>query len=59
MTDINTRIERLKKDFLNPNTSDERKLKIIEYFKEYNDLFFSDVDIDAFFKQLQDLDDSE
>ena len=59
MTDINTRIERLKKDFLNPNTSDDRKMRIIEYFKEYNDIFFSDVDIDAFFRQLQDLDNGD
>ena len=56
MTDINARIEKLKKDFLNPDTSDERKTKIIEYFKEYNDIFFSDIDIDAFFRELVDLD---
>ena len=47
MTDISDRVERLKQNYLNPNTSDDRKMKIIEYFKEYNDLFFSD--IDAFF----------
>ena len=59
MTDISDRVERLKQDFLNPDTPDERKMKIIEYFKEYNDIFFSDIDIDAFFRQLLDLENEE
>ena len=59
MTDISDRVERLKQDFLNPNTSDDRKMKIIEYFKEYNDIFFSDIDIDAFFRQLLDLENED
>ena len=52
MIDIYDRVERLKKDFLNPNTSDEKKYQILEYFKEYNDLFYGDIDIDSFFRQL-------
>jgi len=59
MTDISDRVERLKQDFLNPATPNERKAKIIEYFKEHNDLFFSDIDIDAFFRQLLDLENEE
>ena len=47
MTDISDRVERLKQDFLNPATPNEKKAKIIEYFKEYNELFVSDIDIDA------------
>ena len=59
MTDISDRVERLKQDFLNPDTPNEKKAKIIEYFKQYNDLFFSDIDIDAFFRQLLDLENEE
>ena len=59
MTDISDRVERLKQDFLNPATPNEKKAKIIEYFKQYNDLFVSDIDIDAFFRQLLDLENEE
>ena len=52
MTDIYDRVERLKKDFLNPNTPEEKKTKILDYLKEYNDLFYGDIDIDSFFRQL-------
>ena len=55
MTDISDRVERLKQDFLNPDTPNEKKAKIIEYFKQYNDLFYSDIDIDSFVRQLVDL----
>ena len=59
MTDISDRVERLKQDFLNPATPNKRKTKIIEYFKQYNELFVSDIDIDAFFRQLLDLENEE
>ena len=59
MTDIYDRVERLKKDFLNPNTPDEKKSKILDYFKEYNEIFYGDIDIDAFFRQLLALDDED
>ena len=55
MTDISDRIERLKKEFQNPNTPEDKKEEIIEYFKEYNDVFYGDIDIDSFFRQLMDL----
>ena len=48
MTDIYDRVERLKKDFLNPNTPDEKKSKILDYFKEYNEIFYGVIDIDSF-----------
>ena len=52
MTDISDRIEILKKEYHNPDTPFEKKTAIIEYFKEYNDLFYGDIDIDSFFRQL-------
>ena len=55
MTDISDRIERLKKEFQNPDTPEDKKEEIIEYFKEYNDVFYGDIDIDSFFRQLMDL----
>ena len=57
MTDISDRIERLKKEFQNPDTPEDKKEEIIEYFKEYNDIFYGDIDIDSFFRQLMDLTD--
>ena len=55
MTDISDRIERLKKEFQNPDTPEDKREEIIEYFKEYNDVFYGDIDIDSFFRQLMDL----
>ena len=55
MTDISDRIERLKEEFQNPDTPEDKKEEIIEYFKEYNDVFYGDIDIDSFFRQLMDL----
>jgi len=59
MTDIYDRVESLKKDFLNPNTPEEKKTKILDYLKEYNDLFYGDIDIDAFFRELLALEDED
>ena len=55
MTDISDRIAILKKEFQNPNTPEEKREEIIEYFKGYNDVFYGDIDIDSFFRQLMDL----
>ena len=55
MTDISYRIAILKKEFQNPDTPEDKKEEIIEYFKEYNDVFYGDIDIDSFFRQLMDL----
>ena len=58
-TDIYDRVESLKKDFLNPNTPEEKKTKILDYLKEYNDLFYGDIDIDSFFRELLALEDED
>ena len=55
MTDISDRIAILKKGFQNPDTPEDKREEIIEYFKEYNDVFYGDIDIDSFFRQLMDL----
>jgi len=59
MTDIYDRVERLKKDFLNPDTPEEKRTKILDYLKEYNEIFYGDIDIDAFFRELLALDEEE
>ena len=55
MLEVSDRIAILKKEFQNPNTPEDKKEEIIEYFKEYNDVFYGDIDIDSFFRQLMDL----
>ena len=59
MTDIYDRVERLKKDFLNPDSPEEKRTKILDYLKEYNEIFYGDIDIDAFFRELLALDEEE
>ncbi len=59
MIDIYDRVEILKKEILSPDTPDERKAKILDYLKEYNDVFYGDIDIDAFFRELLALDEEE
>ena len=59
MTDIYDRVESLKKEFLSPDTPEEKKIKILDYLKEYNDLFYGDIDIDSFFRELLALDDED
>ena len=59
MTDIYDRVEILKKEILSPDTPDERKAKILDYLKEYNDVFYGDIDIEAFFRELLALDEEE
>ena len=59
MTDIYDRVEILKKEILSPDTPDERKAKILDYLKEYNDVFYGDIDIDAFFRELLALEDED
>ena len=59
MTDIYDRVEILKKEILSPDTPDERKAKILDYLKEYNDVFYGDIDIEAFFRELLALEDKD
>ena len=55
MITTNDRIRILKDTFENPSVPLADKVDIIEFFKRYNDIFYSDINIDLFFKQLNDL----
>jgi len=55
MVATNDRIKILKERFFNPNVPCKDKIEIIEFFKEFNDIFYGDIDIDSFFRQLMDL----
>ena len=55
MVATNDRIKILKERFQDPGTSNEEKTNIIEFFKEFNEIFYGDIDIDSFFRQLEDL----
>ena len=55
MVATNDRIKILKEKFNDPDTSNEEKTDIIEFFKEFNEIFYGDIDIDSFFRQLEDL----
>ena len=55
MLATNDRIRILKDRFEDPAVPLNEKVDIIEFFKEYNDIFYGDIDIDSFFRQLMDL----
>ena len=55
MIATNDRIKKLKERFSDPDVSDEAKMDILDFFKEYNDIFYGDIDIDSFFRQLEDI----
>ena len=55
MVATNDRIKILKEKFQDPEVSIEEKTDIIEFFKEFNEIFYGDIDIDSFFRQLEDL----
>ncbi len=55
MVATNDRIKLLKERFFSPDVPCEDKIEIIEFFKEFNDIFYGDIDIDSFFRQLMDL----
>ena len=55
MITTNDRIRILKDTFENPSVPLADKVDIIEFFKRYNDIFYSDINIELFFKQLNDL----
>ena len=52
MIATNDRIRILKEKFEDPAVPLNEKVDIIEFFKEYNDIFYGDIDIDSFFRQL-------
>ena len=55
MLATNDRIRILKEKFEDPAVPLNEKVDIIEFFKEYNDIFYGDIDIDLFFRQLMEL----
>ena len=55
MITTNDRIRILKDTFENSSVPLADKVDIIEFFKRYNDIFYSDINIDLFFKQLDTL----
>ena len=52
MLATNDRIRILKERFEDPAVPLNEKVDIIEFFKEFNDIFYGDIDIDSFFRQL-------
>ena len=55
MIATNDRIRILKEKFEDPAVPLADKIEIIEFFKEFNDIFYGDIDIDSFFRQLEDI----
>ena len=55
MVATNDRIKILKERFFSPDVPCKDKIEIIEFFKEFNDIFYGDIDIDSFFRQLEDI----
>ena len=55
MPATNDRIRLLKEKFEDPAVPLSEKSDIIEFFKEFNEIFYGDIDIDSFFRQLMDL----
>jgi len=55
MVAMNDKIKILKQRFEDPAVPLADKIEIIEFFKEFNDIFYGDIDIDSFFRQLEDI----
>jgi hypothetical protein len=55
MITTNTKIKVLKDTFENSSVPLADKVDIIDFFKQYNDWFYGNYDIELFFKQLNDL----
>ena len=55
MVAMNDKIKILKQRFEDPEVPLADKIEIIEFFKEFNDIFYGDIDIDSFFRQLEDI----
>ena len=55
MITTNDRIRVLKNKMDDPAVPLENKLDILEFFKEFNDIFYGDINIDSFFRQLKAL----
>ena len=55
MVATNDRIRKLKERFQDPDVPVKDKIDILDFFKEFNDIFYGDIDIDSFFRQLEDI----
>ncbi len=48
-------VRELKRTFEDPSIPLSEKTDIIEFFKNFNEIFYGDIDIDSFFRQLADI----
>mgnify|MGYP001416886413 FL=1 len=48
-------VRELKRRFEDPSIPLSEKTDIIEFFKNFNEIFYGDIDIDSFFRQLADI----
>ena len=55
MIPTNEAVRELKRRFEDPSVPLEEKTDIIEFFKNFNEIFYGDIDIDSFFRQLEDI----
>ena len=55
MPATNDKIRILKQRFEDPAVPLEEKSDIIDFFKNFNEIFYGDIDIDSFFRQLEDI----
>ena len=55
MIATNEKIRILKQKFEDPAVPLNDKIDIIEFFKEFSDVFYGDIDIYSFFRQLEDI----
>ena len=55
MTSTPEAVKELKRRFEDPAIPLSEKTDIIEFFKNFNEIFYGDIDIDSFFRQLADI----
>ena len=55
MVATNDAVRELKRRFHSPDVPESDKVDILEFFKEFNDIFYGDIDIDSFFNTLTTL----
>ena len=55
MIPTNEAVRELKRRFEDPSVPLEEKTDIIEFFKNFNEIFYGDIDIDSFIRQLADI----
>ena len=55
MVATNDAVRELKRRFHSPDVAESEKVTILEFFKDYNHIFYSDIDVDAFFNTLMTL----